>query len=408
MANYYDQKGKSISLTKQINSGGEGTVWTTNRTGCLAKIYLNPTAEKIDKLKAMIANPPDDPCQNQNHVSIAWPIDLIKDDRGNYLGFLMPEIKNSVQLLDVYSSKIRNKKFPSFNWYSLHITARNLTLIIDSLHSKDYIVGDMQTQNILVNAWGLVSLIDVDSFQIKTQNNVYRCSVGKEGFTPPELIGKDFKTMTQTRYHDRFRLAVIIHYLLFTHHPFAGQWTGSGDQPGQDDSVSKGYYPYNSNSLIKPSINTVELAIVHPELQKCFLKCFNEGHFNPTKRPSPQDWMKALDMAIKTLTNCYTITNHIYSFHYQKCYWCERKKRVNYDIFPHTPKALIIQSSSPSNLSPITRQPITRQPLTRQPPLPPVIPPSLKIFIKKVFTVIIDIKTKLLKVLSSILKDILD
>ncbi len=352
MPNYFDSKGNSISLVKEVNRSGEGVIWETNRKGCLAKIYHQPTSEKIGKLKVMVANPPDDPMKGKNRVSIAWAIDLIKDNRNNYVGFLMPKIINSVQLLEVYNSKLRNKKFPNFNWYCLHITALNLASIINALHIKNYIVGDMKAQNILVNGSGQVSIVDTDSFQVvdlKT-NTVYRCPVGSEGFTPAELIGKDIKTVTQTRYHDRFRLGVIIYHLLFTHHPFMGAYKGNGDPPGQDESISKGFWPYNPNSQIQPSVNTIALDIVHPEVKKCFLKCFNEGHTNGTKRPSPQDWVNALNTAIKDLTACSNINNHIYSPNYGKCYWCERSGRLGVDIFPRVnnpilpPKPSIITS----------------------------------------------------------------
>jgi DNA-binding helix-hairpin-helix protein with protein kinase domain len=49
---------QSVSLGKQIASSGEGEVWETNVSGYLAKIYHNPTLERIEKLKVMVANPP--------------------------------------------------------------------------------------------------------------------------------------------------------------------------------------------------------------------------------------------------------------------------------------------------------------------------------------------------------------
>ncbi len=46
----------------------------------------------------------------------------------------------------------------------------------------------------------MTSIIDTDSFQVRDlqSNKVYRCTVGSEGFTPPELLDKDFET-TQYR-----------------------------------------------------------------------------------------------------------------------------------------------------------------------------------------------------------------
>lgn len=86
---------QSVSLSKQIASSGEGEVWETNLSGYLAKIYHNPTPERIKKLEVMIANPPDDPMLRFNHTAIAWAKDLLVDQNGATVGFLMPAIQNS-------------------------------------------------------------------------------------------------------------------------------------------------------------------------------------------------------------------------------------------------------------------------------------------------------------------------
>ena len=336
MPSYSDSQGTSISLVKELAQGGEGTVWQTNRSGYLAKVYQKPSQEQITKLQLMIANPPQNPTTGQNHCAISWPTHLIKDNQGNWVGFLMPEIKNAKELVYVYHPQNRNNHAPAFNWYCLHIMAYNLVSIIREIHNTNYVIGDISVKNILVNERSLVALIDTDSFQVtdSATKKVYRCSVGSEGLTPPELIGKTLSQLTQTRYHDRFRLAVIIHYLLFGYHPFMGIWTGSGNPPGQNDAISQGHWPYGIKSLLKPSRNTIPLNVVHPELEKCFLKCFNDGHQSPTSRPSPEDWSDALQVAINDLVVCSRNKNHIYNQHSRSCFWCDRANTLGVDIFP--------------------------------------------------------------------------
>lgn len=356
---YYDSKGQSISLVQQIGQGGEGTVWTTNRKGYLAKIYHKISQEQAKKLELMIANPPKNPTAGQNHIAISWPTDLIKDNQKQCVGFLMRQITGAKEMICVYLPANRIQKAPRFNWYCLHIIALNFISIIKEIHDKNYIIGDINTKNILVNDRSLVSLIDTDSFQVTESQtgNVYRCSVGVEGFIPPELIGKDLSKLTQTRYHDRFRLGVMIHYLLFGYHPFMGKWSGSGDPPGQNESISKGYWPYGNNSLLQPSQNTIPIDVVHPELEKCFLKCFNDGHQSPSSRPSPENWLNALQLAITDLVVCSKNKNHIYSKHSSGCYWCDRANTLNVDIFP-------------SVQNPIHPKPLT----SKSPPSPPPKP----------------------------------
>ena len=169
--------------------------------------------------------------------------------------------------------------------------------------------------------------------EISIQNKVYRCLVASEGFTPSELIGKNIDSITQSAVHDRFRLGVVIYYLLFGGPPFRGSWQGSGDPPEQVELIRRGYWPYAPNSLIQPNHNTIPLDIIHPELQRCFLLCFNDGHFNPSKRPSARVWLGALEVAFNELQSCGKVDSHFYSLSYGRCYWCDRVQYLGVDIF---------------------------------------------------------------------------
>lgn len=326
-----------VSLTKQIADSGEGQVWETNLKGYLAKIYHDPSPARIAKLKVMLANPPADPMLSHNHVSIAWVSDLLKDNNGKYLGFLMPAIADSKQLSSICNPKRRNKLAPGFNWYYLHVTALNTAWIIQAIHAKGYVLGDIKLENILVNDRAMTAVIDTDSFQVRDSqsNQVYRCTVGSEGFTPPELLGKDFDTTNQTEIHDRFRLGVLIHYLLFGYHPFSGNWTGVGESPEQTELIKQGYWYGGHNSPIRASKTTIPLDVVHPELKKLFLKCFNEGHTQPNLRPTAQNWHNALEVGVNQLTSCSRVDSHHYSKTYGKCYWCDRAADLGVDIFPN-------------------------------------------------------------------------
>jgi len=223
----------------------------------------------------------------------------------------------------------------------------------------------------LVNERALVAVIDTDSFQVRDSKTgkVYRCTVGSDGFTPVELLGKDFSTTDQTEICDRFRLAVLIHYLLFGYHPFSGEWTGGGESPSQTELIRKGFWYGGNNSLIRPSQTTIPLDVVHPEIKRLFLKCFNDGHALPKLRPTAEDWHNALQVAVNDLTICGRVDSHHHSRSYGKCYWCERSVTLGVDIFPGnfitsstavkttTPSTVIqnIPSSTPSSQTPIQK-----------------------------------------------------
>lgn len=348
--------GKSITLLKEIVNSGEAKVWRTNENGYLAKIYHFPTSERVQKLAVMIDHPPTEPNSHLHHVSFAWPKSALKNAQGDCVGFLMPEIKDGKELIDVYNPRRRKALKLEIDWRFLHTTALNIVSIIEALHVAGYVLGDIKPQNILVNNRALPSIIDTDSFQVINPKNgkVYRCLVGSPGYTPPELMGKDFDIIEQTEIHDRFRLGVIIYQLLFGgNSPFQGKWTGAGETPEPDEIIRRGLWLYSPNSLIEPVARTIPMIIVHPAIRECFLKCFNDGHNNPNLRPTARQWLEALRTGNDNLTICGRVDSHYYSRTFGNCYWCDRCAKLGIDIFPGVVKSkpsAVVESTSQTKI----------------------------------------------------------
>ncbi len=370
------ETGELINLGKEISKSGEGRIYQTSKAGFLAKIYHSITQDKIDKLQVMVKNPPVDPTRSQGHVSIAWPKCLLQDSYGKSLGFLMPAIGNGQTLINVYNPARREKNAAGFNWSYLHTTAKNIASIVKAIHKNSYVVGDLKPDNLLVTPNAFVSIIDTDSFQIfdRRTRKIYRCPVASQEFTPREMFGKDLQKVDRSEFQDSFALGVIIWQLLFGYHPFSGEWLGSGNQPNIDQLIEEGWWMYGSSSKLRPGNLSMPLNIIHPELQQLFRKCFNDGHNKPNTRPSAGDWETALQVAISELTQCSVESEHHYAKSYGKCYWCERKRKLSYDMFaipPGMPKPTV---SSVTNKNPIKQQQV--QHLKQQvQPIKPVATP---------------------------------
>lgn len=332
---------KRIILGKQIASSGEGEIWTTEDPNVLAKIYHRSTIQRQEKLRVMFKHPPQDPNSENNHISFAWPESLLVNKAGKILGFLMPRIQDGRELIDIYNPRRRNKLKIKVDWHFLHVVAHNISSIIHAIHQAGYVLGDIKPQNILVNSQAVPSIIDTDSFQVTnpTTGHIYRCLVGSEGFTPPELLNQDFAQINQTEVHDRFRLGVIIYYLLFGSHPFQGKWVGQGESPEITQLIRRGYWVFANDGLIKPSSLTISLNIVHPILKDCFIRCFSEGYKNSRLRPTAQEWQASLQIAINALKKCEQESQHFYHEKLSSCYWCERKEKLKMDIFVIPTKA---------------------------------------------------------------------
>jgi DNA-binding helix-hairpin-helix protein with protein kinase domain len=364
---FYNCENNPVRLVKQIKEGGEGQIWETELSGYLAKIYRAPDSKKLRKLLAMLAQPPENPTVSPSHTAIAWPTDLLKDEQGNFVGFLMPQIQQAVNLLTVCIPKERRKYLPGFNWKYLHVAAKNYAWIVQNIHAKDYVLGDIKLENALVNNRALISVVDTDSFQIRDHQDgtLHRCPVGSIEFTPPELVGKNIPDIAQVKANDNFRLAVVIHYLLFGQHPFRGSWHGNGEPPGQDECIVKGLWPYAQNQLIRATENTIPLETAHPRIKELFLKCFNDGHSNPNLRPSAREWVKAMEVAINDLQGCQQVNMHLYSktngLSEVGCYWCARKITLGSDVFgPSQSVEPIVETAKiiNTNLPPSQSEPI--------------------------------------------------
>ena len=329
--------GEWITLCKKIASGGEADIYETSKSGFVAKIYTKSvTPDTWEKLRLMVNNPPQDPTLSKGHISIAWPECVLLDNIQIPKGFLLPYIGDTLEFSVIHHPEERKQKAPGFNWLYLHTTAMNIASVVQSIHAKNYVIGDINSRNFLVKSNTYVSIIDTDSFQVndpRTQK-VYRCIVGVEDYTPPELCGKNFRNVNRNEVQDRFGLAILIWQLLFNDHPFSGKWCGNGDSPSLSKKISEGHWVYGASSKIKPVLRTMPFNIIHPQLQILFRRCFNDGYHNPYVRPSANEWRNALELAIKDLQVCPVARKqHYYAKSYGKCYWCERNNQLGFDIF---------------------------------------------------------------------------
>lgn len=240
---------------------------------------------------------------------------------------------------------------------------------MESLHVSGYVVGDFNESNILTNNQSLVTFIDTDSFQVTDKvRQTYRCTVGKEEFTPPELQGKDFKQVDRFPEHDLFGLGVMTFYLLMEGvHPFQGVLTNSSLSVGRVDlyCIKQGLYPHQSNNpFVNPPPNALPFGMLHPRLQKLFTRCFVDGHQNPFERPTPQEWKQGLETAINDLTTCKREPSHLYYRGLSKCPWCVRQKKQK-----STPQSQVPLKPPSSQQRSITPTPATAQQPTNAPSL---------------------------------------
>jgi len=333
----------ALNPNSPMGEGGEAQVFVLPQDATLlAKIYRKPTNAHAAKLVAMLNNPPLDPTAAQGHISIAWPVDLLRTVNSNHIivGFIMPCVTGMHRISDFYNPRARRQRCPVFNYYYLHHTAYNLAVAVRTLHDCGYVICDLNESNVLVSDTALVTLIDTDSFQVRDPYTgvVYRGPVATSAFTPPELQGKTFSQIDRTAEHDLFALGVLIFQLLMEGtHPFTGVFQGFGEVPSYEKRILSGHFPYSTKKSVpyRPTPNAPPFNLLHPALQKLFVSCFEDGHDDPQARPDAQAWQAALIKAENSLITCPINDQHLYGDHLPGCPWCERTTQLNgHDPFP--------------------------------------------------------------------------
>jgi len=372
--------GQPIKLGRLISEGAEGKVYKADRPARTAfKLWLKPAAhapnearDRLDKLRVMIANPPEDRTRSQNHVTLAWPTELVADRSGAVVGFLMPLIDpGMVEIHSIYNTLDRAQHAPGFTYGHLLHVALNMAICVDDIHSVGHVVGDLQHRNLLVHPAGpkasLVSVVDCDSMQIvdaKT-GRTFRCPVGLPEYMAPELQRK-LGAGERTFETDRFALAVLVYQLLMAgFHPLSGRWHGAGE-PTVAERIALTTYAHGGARELTPPVHGLPIDVLPSRLRSLFGQCFVDGATRPKARPTAAQWCEALTEAEGHLTTCKVNGLHEYSSHLKACPWCARTRAGKPELFGGRSASRTAHKSAPRQTPRPTRA------------VPPPTPPPTK------------------------------
>ena len=201
--------GISVYLNKtQINlpqknflaAGGQGSIYVKGSTAY--KIYADmKTAIPRGKIKEL---------SYLTNNRIIRPLDILEDEKGNYVGYTMQFIKNTMPLCQIIpkSFKDRNSIKPNT---TLDLV-RQLQEIMTFVHSKNMLMVDINDLNYLVNdTFKDLYAIDVDSYATPT----YPATAIMDSI-------RDRHTKGFTKGSDYFSFAVTSFQTLIGLHPYRG------------------------------------------------------------------------------------------------------------------------------------------------------------------------------------------
>jgi hypothetical protein len=303
--------------------------------GLLIKLHHTPTETLRQKLALLPDLAPVDPSLDTRHRNFAWPLSTVYDHAGKAVGVILPVVPGARSVTAISNAKMRAKRAAEMDWHYLHAVAANIAFLFERLHDQGIVVGDVKPENILIDDRALATLIDCDSVQISdTAGTVYLCTVGSEGFTAPEWIGRRFTDGPRDIASDRFGLAVVLYQLLTGAHPWTGEWMGSGEPPTRDQLIHSGDWPFKPGARLRPVPGMVSLDALAPGVAALFRQAFIAGAKDPESRPSAADWHEALCTALADLDVCGDRSHHHYDESLSACPWCLRVKAGLPDLFP--------------------------------------------------------------------------
>ncbi len=344
----YNNKNQYYTISDTpFAKGGEGSIYDIlGKSNLVAKIYhqAGRTDEKERKILAMLSSPPIGITDQ-----IAWPVDILYSGKSEFLGFVMPRIKNTAKIDSLYSYDKRDSH--NFSFY-LQV-AQNLCAAVGAVHSSGHVCGDLNPANICVDPkTALITLVDTDSYHIKAKDgSVYKCPVCRPEYVPREIqsimnTGKSLRETfanTFTIYTDYFAVAIHIFALLMNGaHPYSCVVADgySASQFNIVSNIEKNIYAYEKNSYgvtppkYSPNINSLPTDIV-----SLFQKMFGRAaSLSPMSRPTTTQFHTAIGKLETSLLQCGRNIAHQYYSKNKICPLCEASSRMDNLLSTPPPK----------------------------------------------------------------------
>ena len=339
----YTEKKQTIDIeSTPFSKGGEGGVYRITNTRYTqkycAKVYHCNTPQDRAKLvnierkiRYMLTNQPDE--VEGNNWKLSWPVALLFDAQGQFVGFIMPlAYPKSIKLTEIMGSpdapspkrKSIWKHWTMHDWdrFSLRqphgLTSRLKVVVsicfpIYKVHAQgSYVFVDMKPDNILISPKGEITICDIDSIQILDKNTghlLFPSLVNTPDYSPPDTLRKvvlnsqGLNASAQQTGHqfnetwDRFSLGVIIYQLLFLVHPFACT-AKDNSLTATFQKIKHGLYVHGTKrheiDVYKPWHDNVSKFPI--EIQNFFFNTFDpsKGLSNPRLRISAEKWGKTI------------------------------------------------------------------------------------------------------------------
>ncbi|NHZ66520.1 PIN domain-containing protein [Massilia genomosp. 1] len=289
--------GGRIQLGKLVSEGGEGSIYLAANDGMVCKIYHADklTLLRRKKIELMLT-------RQVERAGICWPTDLVLNETGQFLGYLMPRALGSTVQSSLFVKPLLEKKFPQWRRGDLVNLCVAFLEHIRFLHGLNILVGDINPLNLLVTADSTqLWLVDTDSFQVEN----FACPVGTVNFTAPEIQGCNYPEFLRTKEHELFAVATMLFMLL---HPGKSPYSQQGGGSPADNIRAMDFpYWFRKDGDDFGGKNTPHgpWQYIWGNLPYTVKEAFHNT-FRSGKRASVEEWLRACKKYQTMLSNGHT------------------------------------------------------------------------------------------------------
>lgn len=315
--------GSMLRIEEELGSGGQGTVYTCSHKGFVVKLYKKQfrLESTFRKIQLLVNN-------NPGSKRLCWPVDIVYY-KGKFVGFLMPFVsgKECVYLTTGNMPKVvmRNKKYTKEKQIDMLL---QILKEIDLLHSKNILLGDINTRNIIYDNEGDmdITIVDIDSVQI----GQFPCVTSTPGYDAPEIVmyraiknGKVDENIAKEKdkrgnylfnnyYHNYYRtlkneyhaIAVLLFEIMTCGcKPYECQEFGINSDDANDEDIKLCInYEFPYSSIMEKTNNECTRKAIWSHMPS-FIKDAFVKTFTGKRRLSPSDWIALFEHYKKLLND---------------------------------------------------------------------------------------------------------
>lgn len=309
-------------ITPPCEVGGEGEIYPikSSRYGeCFLKIYLKPEKALLNKRKINYLFTHEAPFEHES-IKYCWPIGIVSKEDETFCGFMMESAIKDSRSLTILSNYNIGDDLSSIgsDWHRLYnIESKsglrnrlrllsNLARAISGLHKTgNYCLVDLKPENVFITSDAKISIIDIDSMQVKTLNLFYKAAAFTPNYFPAEAYKLWKNGLPQNNDCDIFAFACCAYMILTGTHPYTNILLQEPYQIEDYNLISsrikEGLYLRGTKSKYIKRVKPVyDLHYRFDLLPQCVQNLFNET-FNNVRRPSIEDWRIGLRNGFKNM-----------------------------------------------------------------------------------------------------------